>query len=225
MRGLLRPASPAAYEKVFGSVHTALMTNVLLALACSPLLAALAVVRDPPASWPFFAALSVVCAPALTGAFACFAALGDGGAVAVAGTFLRAYRRAFTRAVATWAAGAAVVGLLAVDAAVVSRTAFGPALVPFFATGAVLTVAVVVALLVLAAEGARPALRPCLYLVARRWYLAVPAVAVLGLTVAVVLARPLAGLLLACSPLLYAVWGATRFIVAPLLPATGGPAR
>ena len=69
MRSLLRPAGQATYEKAFGTVYVALMTNLLLAAACAPLLLALAIVRDPLASWPFFAALSSLCAPALAGAF------------------------------------------------------------------------------------------------------------------------------------------------------------
>ncbi|MFC6081943.1 hypothetical protein [Sphaerisporangium aureirubrum] len=235
MRGLLRPARQATYESLFGTVYTALLTNVLLALTCAPLLAALAVVRDPLASWPFFAVLSLPCAPALTGAFACFATLGEAPPAGVARTFWRAYRRSAPRALATWTAGTAIVAVLVLDAVIVSRTPWGPALVPFFATAAVLTVATVLALLVLASEprpGRSPDVRPgrshgtvlpCLYLVARRWYLAPVVVAVLGLTAAVVLAKPLIGLLLACSPLLYAAWATTRFIVAPLLP-DGAPA-
>ncbi|MEU6717914.1 hypothetical protein ABZ897_41150 [Nonomuraea sp. NPDC046802] len=164
---LLRPARQEIYEKAFETLHAGLTTNLALTLSCAPLLAALAIVRDPPASWPFFAVVSLVCGPALAG------------------------------------------------------TAWGPALVPFFCTAAALVVAVVIALLAPAAEpgaGALlPLVRPCLYLVARRWYLAAANLVVLGLAVAVVLTRPVAGLLVVCAPLLYAVWATTRFILAPLL--------
>ncbi|MFI7635962.1 hypothetical protein [Nonomuraea sp. NPDC049400] len=226
MRGLLRPARQETYEKVFRAVHTGLVTNVLLAVACAPLLVVLAIVRDPLASWPFFAVLSALCAPALTGAFRCFAELGEGSA-AVFRPFLEGYRRAAGRSLIVWAAGAAAVSVLAVDAVAVSRTAWGPALAPFFATAAVLVVAVVVAVLALLAEQPsvrlRDLVRPCLYLVARRWYLAAANVVVLGLAVTVILLKPVIGVLLLCSPLLYLVWATTRFMLAPVLPS--GEAR
>ncbi|MGI5270162.1 hypothetical protein ACQEUU_13500 [Nonomuraea sp. CA-218870] len=221
-RGLLRPARQETYEKVFGAVYVGLMTNVLLALSCAPLLAALAVVRDPPASWPFFAALSTVCAPALAGAFRCFALLGEG-STAVFPAFWTGYRRAGTRAAGAWLAGAAAVSVLAVDAAVVAGTPWGPALVPFFATGAALAVAVTVAVLVVVAESprrVRDLVRPCLYLVTRRWYLTAPTLAVLALAAAAVLLKPVLGLLLALAPLLYAVWATTRYVVLPLVTET-----
>ncbi|MEV4114321.1 hypothetical protein [Nonomuraea sp. NPDC049695] len=224
MRALLRPARQETYEKVFRAVHTGLVTNVLLAVACAPLLAALAIVRDPLASWPFFAVLSSLCAPALTGAFRCFAELGEGSA-AVFRPFWDGYRRAAGRSLIVWAVGAAAVSVLAVDAVAVSRTAWGPALAPFFATAAALVVAAVVATLALLAEQRdgsvrlRDLVRPCLYLVARRWYLAAANVVVLGLAVAVILLKPVIGVLLLCSPLLYLVWATTRFVLAPVLPS------
>ncbi|MFG3441331.1 hypothetical protein ACGF0J_29150 [Nonomuraea sp. NPDC047897] len=225
VRALLRPAGQATYERVFGTVYVGLMTNVLLAVACSPLLAALALVRDPSASWPFFALLSALCAPALGGAFRCFAALGEGSA-AVLRPFLDGYRDTARRALAVWAAGGVAVAVLAVDGVVVARTAWGPALAPFFVTAGALVLAVAFGLLVLVAEPAgeraRPLalVRPCLYLVARRWWLAAAVVGMLALAVTVVLVKPVAGVLLACSPLLYLAWATTRSVLAPLLPAT-----
>ncbi|WP_336204458.1 hypothetical protein [Nonomuraea sp. LPB2021202275-12-8] len=224
IRGLLRPARQETYERVFGAVYVGLMTNVLLAVACAPLLLALAIVRDPLASWPFFAVLSALCAPALAGAFRCFAALGEG-STAVLGAFWGGYRQAAGRALAVWAAGAALVSVLVLDAVVVSRTSWGPLLVPFFATATALAVAVAVALLVVVAETPRGVrlrglVLPCLFLVARRWYLTAPTVAVLALAVAVILVKPVVGVLLACAPLLYVAWSTTRHVVAPAMPAT-----
>ncbi len=155
-RALLRPVRQETYEKVFDTVYVGLVTNVLVAIACAPLLVALAVVRDPVTSWPFLVVVSVVCAPALTGAFACFAALGAG-STAVFRAFWGTYRRTAGRALLVWAAGAAAVTVLAVDALVVARTAWGPALVPFFVVAAALVAAVALALLVLLAEPAGPA--------------------------------------------------------------------
>jgi hypothetical protein len=216
---LLRPASQETYEKVFGMVYVGLMANVLLAVGCSPLLLALAVVRDPLASWPFFVVLSGFCAPALAGVFGCFAALGDGQPT-VWRPFVTAYRRAAGRAVAVWFGGAAVMAVLGLDAVVVARTSWGPALLPFFVTASVLVVATVIAVVLVLATSdtarVRALLWPCLCLVARRWYLGLANVVVLGLAVAIVLAQPLVGLLVACAPLLYVVYGNTRAITARL---------
>lgn len=219
---LLRPVGQETYEKVFGMVYVGLMANVLLAVSCAPLLLALAVVRDPLASWPFFVVLSGCCAPALAGVFGCFAALGDGSAE-VWRPFRTAYRRAAGRALAAWFGGAAVLVVLGFDAVVVVRTAWGPALLPFFVTAAVLVVTTVVAVILLLAttpEGPAARMRTlawsCLCLVARRWYLALANAVVLALAVAVVLVQPVTGLLVACAPLLYVVFGNTRAIVAPL---------
>ncbi|MBB5805680.1 hypothetical protein F4560_005448 [Saccharothrix ecbatanensis] len=216
---LLRPAAQETYDKVFGMVYVGLMANVLLAVGCSPLLLALAVVRDPLASWPFFVVLSGFCAPALAGVFGCFAALGDGPPT-VWRPFVTAYRRAAGRAVAVWFGGAAVVAVLGFDAVVVARTSWGPALVPFFVTASVLVVATVIAVVLVLATSdtarVRALLWPCLWLVARRWYLGLANVVVLGLAVAIVLAQPLVGLLVACAPLLYVVYGNTRAITARL---------
>ncbi|MCG5216384.1 hypothetical protein [Streptosporangium sp. KLBMP 9127] len=222
---ILRPARQETYEKLFGAVYVGLMTNVLLALACAPLLAALAIVRDPSASWPFFVMLSLVCAPALAGAFGCFAAL-DEGSTDVGRAFWRTYRRTAPRALAVWAAGAAAVSVLAVDTA--APTGWGPVLAPFYSTAGALVIAVVITLVVLLAEPAvtvrlRELVRPCLYLVARRWYLAAANLVVLGLAVTVILVKPVIGLLVVCSPLLYAVWATTRFILAPILPGRPAP--
>jgi hypothetical protein len=216
---LLQPARQATYERVFGTVYVGLMTNVLLAVTCAPLLAALALVRDPLASWPFFGALSLLCAPALAGAFRCFAALGEGSA-SVASAFWGGYRRAARRALTVWAVAAVAVAVLVLDAIVVAGTSWGPALVPFFGTAVALVVAVAVALLVAVAESPRrlrELVLPCLWLVARRWYLAAINVAVLALAVAVVLSQPMIGMLLACAPLLYVVWATTRYMLAPAL--------
>ncbi|MEU1729141.1 hypothetical protein [Nonomuraea sp. NPDC005692] len=78
------------------------------------------------------------------GAFGAFA-----GFDAPARAFWQAYRRAAGRALAVWAAGAAAVSVLVVDA-----TWVPPVLVPFFVTAATLVAATVLTLLVLIAEPA-----------------------------------------------------------------------
>ncbi|MEV5500849.1 hypothetical protein AB0M50_36180 [Nonomuraea fuscirosea] len=226
-RRLLRPARQRTYERIFDTVYAGLVTNVLLAVACLPLLAALAIVRDPLASWPFFALLSLPCGPALAGAFGCFDALGSG-STGMARAFWSSYRRAAPRALAVWAAGAAAVGVLAVDAVAVAGTAWGPALVPFFCTAAALVMSLTFALLTLAADPGtrlRSLLRPCLFLVARRWYLSAATLVVLALALLVVLAKPALGVLLLAAPLLYAAWATTRYVLTPILEPPSGEGR
>ena len=225
VRRLLRPAAHTTYEKIFSVVYVGLMTNLLLALATAPLLAALAIVRNPFASWPFFVALSCLCAPALAGAFACFARVGDG-STDVLRPFWDAYRRTAARAAAAWAVGATVVTVLVVDAAVVAQQPWGVAVAPFFVTAATLVVALVLTVIVLLVELPpeqavkwRDLVLPCLYLTARRWYLAAANVVVLGLAATAVLVTPVTGLLVACAPLLYVVWANTRYTLAPVITA------
>jgi hypothetical protein len=220
-RRLLRPVAQQTYDRIFGVVYVGLMANLLLALCVAPLLAALAIASDPLASWPFFAVLSVLCAPALAGMFACFTALGEG-RTEVLRPFWSAYRRTAGRALAVWALGAGAVSILAVDTVAVTGTVWGPLLTPFFATLAVLTAATVLAVITALAApppGRDPRLRellwPCLCLVARRWYLAVANVALLGVAATAVLLQPVAGLLVACAPLLYVAWANTRYLLAP----------
>ena len=223
MRGVLRPVAHSTYQKLFGTAYVGLMTNLLLAVAIAPLLTALAIVRDPLEAWPFFLALSCLCAPALAGTFACFGQLDDE-SPEVLRPFWTTYRRTAARAVAVWVAGAVAVSLLIVDSVVVARFSWGPALIPFFITASALVINVVLAVIVLLVRlppertgRLRELARSCLFLVARRWYLAAVNVAVLGLAVTVVLVKPVIGLLVACAPLLYVVWANTRYLVSPLV--------
>ncbi len=52
---------------------------------------------------------------------------------------------------------------------------------------------------------------------ARRWYLSAATLVVLALALLVVLAKPVLGVLLVASPLLYAAWATTRYVLAPIL--------
>jgi uncharacterized membrane protein YesL len=215
---------------VFGTVYTGLMVNVFLAVACAPLLAALALVGDPPAAWPFFVALSCLCAPALAGAFACFARIGDEDERPIVfRPFWAAYRRCFARSVATWATGAAAVSVLVLDAIVVAESPFGVVLVPFFAVACALVMAVTLAIVVALADDpsrrVRSLMRPAVYLVARKCYVALPGLLVLGLAGGAVLKEPVIGLMLACSPLLYVAWAHFRSVVAPLIVPSAGETR
>ena len=67
-----------------------------------PLLAVLGLLADPVAAWPLVLAVSVVCGPALVGAFGVFAAPDE----PVGRTFWSAYRAGWLRGLAGWAAAA-----------------------------------------------------------------------------------------------------------------------
>jgi len=198
--------SVTTYERGFRGLWTGLVVNLLLAVACAPLLLALVLVDDPLASLPFFAVLSCLCGPAIVGAFGSFAA-DDRPAAA----FVAAYRRGFLRALLLWAGGAAVLGVLAVNVAgaLSGDVAFARPLLPMFVVLAVLVVAVLPYALV----GAP--LRVAAVVALRRWYLSALNVLVLAVLVTVLLVKPGIGVLIACAPLLYVVWSNARYALTP----------
>ena len=214
------PAS--TYETVFTYLYAGLGVNVALLVATAPLLLPLAVVADPLASWPFFLLLSACTAPAGAAAFGCFALLRAEGELRPVRDFARCWRRTAGRALLVWAAGAAVVAVLAVDAAVVAVAA--PVLLPLLLVlGAVAVTGCVTALAGLVAlPGARTGalLRAGVFLAVRRWpstLLVLLLLAVLGTAVA---ARPLLAGPLLPSAVLFVLWSnahvaLTRAVAAP----------
>jgi uncharacterized membrane protein YesL len=209
---------PDTYEMVFGTVYTGLMTNVLLAVACLPLVVLVAA-TDPGVTWPYLALAAPLLGPALAAAFAVFAAFSSEGSTAVVRTFVRAWRRHLRRGLAIGALATGAVVVVAVDVVFFWGRTVGAVVIPVLVTlavGAVLT-----AVLALAAvpdlPGARlrDVLLGALVLGARRWYLSAGALLVLVLLVSVVAARPVVGVGFAAAPLLYAVWGICRYTLRP----------
>lgn len=209
---------PETYELVFGTVYTGLMTNLLLAVVCLPLVLLVAL-TDPAETWPYVALLAPLLGPALAAAFAVFGAFSSNGSTEVVRTFARAWRRYVGRGLAIGALATGAVVVAAVDVAFFWGRAAGAVAIPVLvslALGAVLT-----AVLALAAvpdlPGARlrEVLLAAVVLGARRWYLSAGALLVLGLLVSVVAARPMVGLGFAAAPLLYAIWGICRFTLRP----------
>ncbi|WP_275001864.1 DUF624 domain-containing protein [Promicromonospora iranensis] len=209
---------PDTYEMVFGTVYTGLMTNVLLAVACLPLVVLVAA-TDPGVTWPYLALVAPLLGPALSAAFAVFAAFSSEGSTAVVRTFVRAWRRHLRRGLAIGALATGAVVVVAVDVVFFWGRTVGAVVIPVLVTlavGAVLT-----AVLALAAvpdlPGARlrDVLLGALVLGARRWYLSAGALLVLVLLVSVVAARPVVGVGFAAAPLLYAVWGICRYTLRP----------
>lgn len=220
-----RLVSQEAYETVFGTVYVGLATNAMLVVACLPVLVLL-LATDPTASWPALAVLSPLVAPALVAAFAVFAALSADGSTTAVRTFWRAYRRHARRALAIGATTSAAVVVLAVDVAAVWGARIGAAAIPVFVT--LIVLAVLTAVVALAAVPELPGvrlrdlLRTSLYLAVRRWYLSLPALAVLGLLAGIVATRPAVGLGFVAAPLLFVVWGGCRFALRSVVP-DGGP--
>ena len=194
----------------FDLAYLTLTTNLLLALAASPVLA-VALTTDTARSWPLLAVTAPLAAPGLCGAFAVFADHTGG----VITTFARAWRRVFGRATAIGAAAAGALVVLAVDARAAWGHPAGAVAIPVLTTLAVLVVATAVhALSALAAQPAlavRPVLRAALYLAVRHGPLSLLSLAVLALLLTLFAARPALALGLAATPLLYLVWANTRY--------------
>jgi uncharacterized membrane protein YesL len=209
---------PETYEMVFGTVYTGLMTNLLVAVACLPLLVLVAA-TDLAETWPLAALAAPLLGPALAAAFAVFAAFGTDGSTAVVRTFVRAWRRHARRGLAIGALATGAVVVAAVDVAFFWGRTAGAVAIPVLVALAAGTVMAAVLALVAVPEmpGARlrDVLLAAVVLGARRWYLSAGALLVLGLLASVVAARPVIGLGFAAAPLLYAAWGACRFVLRP----------
>ncbi|MFF5097524.1 MULTISPECIES: hypothetical protein [Actinosynnema] len=198
-----------SWERLFTLVWAALLVNLNLTAALSPFLLALALVADPLGSWPFFLLLSALCGPALTAAFSCFA---DPDATSTR-RFWSTWRRTAVSATTTWLTAAALVTILFLDARFLLDTRWGPALALFFASATTLVTATALGVLTGLAAGPttpRHLLRPCLVGAARRWWLSLASTTILLTAAVFALAAPLPALLLAASPLLYAVWTQSR---------------
>jgi uncharacterized membrane protein YesL len=198
----------------FDGVHVALVSNMLLAVGALPLVL-LAFTTEAARSWPLYALAAPLCAPGLCGVFAVMSAYSAGQAGTPLRTFARTWR-ATARPAMLWAAAAtALLVVLGVDARFLWGHRAGALALPVLAMLAVLVTATALLGLVTIAE--RPAAplrdvaRACLYLAVRRWYVTAASLLVLALLAQLVTARPALGLGLAAAPLLYVVWGNSRF--------------
>ncbi len=215
-----RLVSQETYELVFGTVYTGLVTNLLLVVACLPAVVLL-LTMDPRVSWAAYALVAPFVAPALAATFAVFSAFTTEGATPVR-TFWRAYRASFRRALAVGALATSAVVVLAVDVAAVWGSRLGAAAIPVLVTLIVLVLATTIVALAALPElpGARlrDLLRASLYLAVRRWYLSAASLLVLALLGGVIVARPAVGLGLVAAPLLYVVWGGSRYALRAVVP-------
>jgi uncharacterized membrane protein YesL len=213
------------YHAVFDAVYTALMANLLLIVGCLPLVAGV-LVTDPARSWPLLCLAAPLCAPGLCAVFAVLAGFARDRASSVVRTFARTWRASFRRSTALGALATAALVVLAVDTRAAWGRPIGAAAIPVLVVLMFLVVATSLLALVVLSERPsvrlRDALRACVYLAVRRWYLTTASLAVLVVLEALLASRPAIALGLAAAPLLYVVWANSRFT---LTPAMGPPPR
>jgi hypothetical protein len=210
----MRQKAALPYDAIFTYVYAVFRINLCLLAAGMPLVLALALTGSPLAAWPFFAGLSVLCGPAVTAAFAAFAAMSEE-PDRVGRAFWTGYRSGFLRSLAVAGIAAAAVIALGVDFQLAAASPFKVA-VPMLALLIALVVAVTTAVLAAARRPSAPSLLACAYLCVRKWYLNLANLAVLGVLLAAVLTKPALGLAVLPGPALYVIWANTRHIISPL---------
>lgn len=213
----MRVLARLPYDSIFTAVYSGLKVNVCLAVAGLPLLFALALGGSPVRAWPFYVAVSALCAPALAAAFASFEAL-SAGDPRTGRVFWRAYAASFPRSLAIGVAAAAAVIVLGVDFQLALGSRMG-AVTPMLVVLIMIVSATAVTLIAAdhdrtggRAGWARVAVASA-YLAVRKWYLSLTNLAVFILLAVAVVAKPAVGLFLLPAPALYVIWANTRHIV------------
>ncbi|GAA1648285.1 hypothetical protein [Actinoplanes couchii] len=201
------------YQRVFQGVYAALMTNVLLAIACAPLVL-IVLTTDPSRTWPLLVLFAPLAGPALVASFTVLRTLEAGG-------FWRAWRASARPALTTGAVATVALLVLGVDAAWAWGQPIGAALLPVIVVAmtliAVTTILVLVALAEKPGIRLRDAVRAAVFLGVRRWYLSLFSLFVLALFEALLAAKPALAIGIAASPLIYIVGANSRFTLNPLI--------
>ncbi|MBO3738726.1 hypothetical protein [Actinoplanes flavus] len=204
--------------RILRGAHLALTTNLLLAVACSPLLAVL-LTSDPGRTWPLLVLFAPLGGPALVATFTVLRSYPDG----VVLEFWRAWRRSARRALTTGIVATLALLVLGVDARWAWGRPIGAAVLPPIVVAMTLTAVTTLLVLVLLAERPavrlRDAARAGVYLAVRRWYLSLFSLTVLAVFEALLAARPALAIGVAAAPLLYVVGANSRFTLAPALTA------
>jgi uncharacterized membrane protein YesL len=208
-------------QRLFDLGYLGLMTNLLLALSCSPLVVVLTT-TDPARSWPLLALLAPLAGPGVCGAFAVLAAYSENRDIAVTRTFTRVWRASARRSLPLVAAATATLVVLGADVRFAWGRTVGALVIPVLVVAMTLVLATTVLALVVLSERpavrVRDACRVSLFLAVRHWYLTVFSLVVLGLFEALLSTRPAIALGLAAAPLLYLVWSGSRFSLNAVLP-------
>lgn len=219
MKKLNGLVSHEMWASLIGIIYLALVVNLLLVIACLPLVAVLAT-TDPLYSWPLVTATAPLAAPGVAAAFRAFREHGAGGLGPIR-AFAAGLRDTWRRALLIGAAVTAAVVVLLVDVRMLSNTAVAVVTVPLLAVLVLVAVAVgLVALVALAEAPAarmRDVLRASLYLSLKRWYLTAASLLALVAQAAVFATAPALGLGLTASAALYFAWTNSRFTLRPVL--------
>jgi uncharacterized membrane protein YesL len=200
------------FGRIFEAAYVALLTNLLLAIACAPLVLVV-LTTDPGRTWPLLVLFAPLGGPALVAVFAVLRAGFSSGDVV--GVFWNAWRGSARRALTAGALATVALLVLGVDAAWLAGRTAGAVLLPVIAV--VMTLIVITTVLTLVALAERPGARlrdiarTGVYLGLRRWYLSLFSLVVLVLFEVLLAARPAIAIGVAASPLLYIVWANSRF--------------
>jgi uncharacterized membrane protein YesL len=222
----MKPLAHGTYTLLTGVVYLALITNVLLIVACLPLVLLL-ITTDPARSWPLLALAAPFCAPGISAAFATFHEFSRGGATP-ARTFLAGWLATWRRAFQLGVLVTVVVVVLIVDVRFFAEASIGVAVVPVLGVLTVMVLAVGLVSLAAIADTPRArltaVLRASLYLSVRRWYLTIVSLLVVGTQIALFATMPAVALGLTAAPALYLAWANSRYTLRPVLTTDGVPA-
>ncbi|HEY0187273.1 MAG TPA: ferredoxin-NADPH reductase [Cellulomonas sp.] len=217
---ILHRPSAETWQSLFGTGYVVVATNLMITVAAAPLVLLLTT-TDPRRSWPALAIAAVLATPALAGAAGVFRAVTVDRSTDVVRTFSRTWRRQLRRSLALGAIACGGTVVIGSDLAAAAGTRLGAAVTPALLVIEALLVSTVLVSLVASVERPdarlRDVLRASLHLGVRRWYLTLASLGVLLLLAGLFTLHPAAALGLAAGPLLYAVWGNSRFTLRPVL--------
>ncbi|MEU4623956.1 hypothetical protein AB0G04_28775 [Actinoplanes sp. NPDC023801] len=200
--------------RIFQAVHTALLTNLLLAIACAPLVLVV-LTTDPGRTWPLLVLFAPLGGPALVAVFTVLKSYPS----PVVKVFWTAWRTSARRALTTGTLATVVLLVLGVDARWAWGRPIGALVLPMITVAMTLIAVTTLLVLVLLADRPgtrlRDAARAGLHLGVRRWYLSLLSLVTLVLFEALLAARPAIAIGVVASPLLYVVWANSRFTLTP----------
>ena len=210
------------FTTVFGLAYLGLMTNLLLAIGCSPFLVVL-VLTDPARPSVLLAALLPVVAPMLAAAFRVFRAYSVEGSTDVVRNFVAGLRATGLKALALGAAASVALAAFALDAWLSLESGFGTVVLPVLALLSAMVVAVTLAALAALADvpdaPVRQALKCAAILSARRWWLSLASLAMVGTLLLLFANWPALAVGLGAAPVLYGVWANSRYQLRAVLPS------
>lgn len=213
------PVKHDTWGAILGFVYLILVTNLLLAVFCLPLVLLL-ITTDPVRSWPLLVLATPLAAPAVAAAFRAFREHGSEGDGPIR-AFLTGLRQTWRRSLLLGAVTTALVVVLLVDVRAVGSSSAAVVVVPLLIVLLVLTVTVALLALTAIAEVPtarwRDVLRASLVLGVRRWYLTLVSLIALGTQVGVFVNAPALGMGLTASAAFYFAWTNSRFTLRPVL--------